>query len=147
MKIFASIALLCLLHGGSWGAAQDSYNPVSVIQLIAMPEKFDRQLVTVWGYLRIDHEPKHGVTCVLYLHREDADNLLAGNAIFVEPSAQMLRDEEKINRMYVSLTGSFRAVRAEGGGYSSMLKNVHNFAVWSDPERPIGSKAAAQKPK
>ena len=83
--------------------AQNQPIPVSLVQLIASPEKFDGKLVTVRGYLE-SVGARHDITAhLLYLSREDAENRL-DNAVVVVASEQMRRDEEKSNRMYVTLT-------------------------------------------
>src|SRR6266699_3883060 len=114
MKYLLTVSLAWWLFGCT-GTAQDSPKRVTLIQLMGAPGKFDGQRVTVWGFLRIHRQPKHGVSVVLYLHREDSENLL-GNSILVIPSKQMLKDEEKLDHMYVILRGTFRAVPAAGGG-------------------------------
>jgi hypothetical protein len=86
----------------------------TIIQLLANPEKFDGKLVDIRGYLVIEHQPRHASQAAIWLHEEDARNIL-GNEIGVVPSEQMLRDEEKINHVYVLLRGTFRAVPSDGG--------------------------------
>jgi hypothetical protein len=140
MRGLLSVALLCSLFAGA-GLAQNRPVPLglSLIQLMANPEKFDGKLVTVQGFLRIGQEPKHGIEAVLYLHEEDAKNLL-GNLVLVTSSDQMWRDREKIDRMYVVLTGSFRAVPGANGAYLPVLKDIQICSGWSDPNHPIGLK-------
>jgi hypothetical protein len=119
--------------------AQDRPLPVALVQLIANPEDFDGKVVTVRGYLlMIGGHGDIGAT-FLNLSREDADNML-GNAIVVVASDQMRRDEEKIDRMYITLTGHFYAVPTANKSYIPTIKDVVSCAVWSDPNRPIGLK-------
>src|SRR5580704_10817931 len=114
--------------------AQDQPIPVSLVQLIATPEKFDGKLVIVRGYLE-SVGARHDITAhLLYLSREDAENRL-DNAVVVVASEQMRRDEEKINRMYVTLTGMSRTVRASNGASATTIKDVLSCTVWSDPKR------------
>lgn len=70
MRGLLSVALLCSLFAGA-GLAQDRPVPLglSLIQLMANPEKFDGKLVTVQGFLRIGQEPKHGIEAVLSTRR------------------------------------------------------------------------------
>jgi len=121
---------------------QDKPIGVTLIQLLACPEKFDGKLVMVWGFLSIENEKKHGPHVNLYLHQEDAKNLLSNN-VLVEPSEQMLKDQEKVNRIYVIITGVFRPVRAAGNDTlltAGVIKDVRSCIPWSDPNRPIGLK-------
>ena len=139
MKSLICLFLLWSLIAGP-ALGQDCPIPVSLIELIASPEKFDSKLVTVQGFLRIGHEKKHAAEAILYLHEEDAKNLLGSNSVLVLPSEQMLQDIEKIDREYVMLTGFFHVVRAVGDDLHTpgLIKDVRNCATWSDPKRPIG---------
>jgi hypothetical protein len=105
--------------------------------LIATPEKFDGKMVTVRGYLESVGAPHDVFAHFLSLSREDAENRLY-NAVVVVASEQMRRDEEKINRMYVTLTGMSRTVRASNGSSITTIKDVQSCTVWSDPKRPKG---------
>jgi len=117
--------------------AQDQSIPVSLVQLIATPEKFDGKVVTVRGYLEYVGA-RHDISAhFLYLNREDAENQL-GNAVLVVASEQMRRDEEKINRMYVTVIGTSHTVRASNGSSATAIKDVQSCTVWSDPKRPKG---------
>jgi hypothetical protein len=104
--------------------------PPTLIALLANPEKFDGKEITVLGYLLIDRQKKHIPEASLFLHEEDANNLLP-NSVKVLPSEQMLRDEEKINGMYVMLTG---VAHSKG---VIIINNVRSCKAWSDPRRPI----------
>jgi hypothetical protein len=148
MKYLLSFFVGCFLLAGL-ALAQERPNPVSIIELIAAPEKFEGKLVTVRGFLSINHEKPNGLyNAVLYLHQEDAKNVLLSNQIGLVPNEQMLREEEKINRMYVMLTGVFRGVHAAGDDtvHVGVIKDIRSCTVWSDPNRPITEKPKAQKP-
>jgi hypothetical protein len=134
LRLF-SIGLVFLLTAPHF-LAQDRTTPVSLVQLLATPEKFDGKTVTVRGYL--DSVGGRGDISAhfLYLNREDAENML-GNAVVVVPSHQMRRDEEKVNHMYVTLTGTFHTVLTVNGSSASAIKEVQSCTIWSDPNRPI----------
>lgn len=130
MRYLVSFVVACTLFASSFAIGQYAPQSVSLIQLIASPEKFEGKPVTVRGFLVADwsgHD-NHGVG-VLYLYKEDADNEL-GNSVLVIPNEQMRRDSEKINHMYVIVTGIFR----------NGIRDVQNCTVLSDPSRPIGLK-------
>ena len=59
---------------------------VTLVRLIANPEKFDGKLVRVIGFLRLEFEGN-----VLYLHREDYENAILGDGIWVDATP---RDKE-----------------------------------------------------
>lgn len=118
-KRIIRFALGCLLLGGAV-FGQDRPILVSPIQLIANPEKYENKTVTVKGYLVFSHEKGRVIATFLYLHEEDARNLLP-NEITVVSSEQMLRDEEKLDRKYVALTG-VSAISSPAGGSSGCQK-------------------------
>ena len=73
LRLFLCIALVaayCPLVAGQ------SNDPVSLIQLIANPEKYDGKQVQVVGFLRLEFEGN-----ALYLHEDDYTNNLYGNAV------------------------------------------------------------------
>jgi hypothetical protein len=138
MKYAATLVLVLIFFAQASSNAQDRAAVISVVGLLGNPEKFDAKLVMVQGFLQIEDQPRHRLQTSLYLHEEDAKNLLGSNAILVIPSEQMLRDKEKIDRMYVILTGTVHVVRATNDAETVVLKEIRNCRVWSNPNRPIG---------
>ncbi|HEV3219969.1 MAG TPA: hypothetical protein VGZ48_09370 [Candidatus Acidoferrales bacterium] len=141
MKHLVAAFLVLTFFAGPLQVAQERAQVVNIFQLLVMPEKYADKLVTVRGFLEIDIQPQHFGRAFLYVHQEDARNLL-GNDIHVIPSEQMIKEEEKINRMYVLLTGVFK-VRSVANAqvpetYIFVLEDVRNCTVWSNPDRPIG---------
>ncbi|HYM74911.1 MAG TPA: hypothetical protein VE377_02945 [Candidatus Dormibacteraeota bacterium] len=130
--LLASLALSCQSAFG-----QGEGRGVNIIALLANPEKFDGKVVSVLGFLTIDHQKSHAAIGFLFLHEEDAKHLLS-NGLQVVPSEQMIRDEEKIDRMYVIVTGTLRAVPGTGDSHALVMKDVKSCRVWSDPKRPVG---------
>lgn len=140
MKYLISFILACSLLAGPVSLRPDRPKPVSLIQLIANPEKFDGKLVAVNGFLSLGEHPEFvGQQPILYMNQEDAKNLLLGNSVWVVPSDQMRRDQEKIDRMYVTLTGLFRAARTGTDSYEGgTITQVQTCTKWLDPNHPIG---------
>ena len=97
MKRLYCFVLATLLLSGTVLSCQEPPMPVSMVQLIVNPEKFDTRLVTVQGFLTLEHEKHHIARSVLFLHQEDAKHLLGANSAEVVPSEQMLRDQEKLD--------------------------------------------------
>jgi hypothetical protein len=139
--LFASL-LLC----GSVRSDKEPPLTISMIQLLANPERFDRKSVTVWGFLLMESQPQHSPDASLFLHKEDADNFL-GNAVPVQPTERMVRDAEKIDRMYVILTGTVRVSRAGNGGSTFGIVDIQRCDPWSDPHRPRGLMGDEKKPR
>jgi hypothetical protein len=132
-----ALFLASLLLSGPLRPTKDEPINMSLIQLLANPERFDRKSVRVWGYLLMEHQPGHSPDATLFFHKEDADNLL-GNGVPVGLSERMLRDAEKIDRMYVILAGTVRVTHAENGGSMVGIADIQYCSPWSDPSRPIG---------
>ena len=147
MKLLIAWVVLCVCACGPFGFGQENRSeptPVSIIELIANGEKFNGKMIMVRGFLHIGQEPHHGVESYLYLHEEDAKNML-DNGLYVIPSEQMIKDQEKLDRRYVLLTGRIAIVRAANAPPGVMIKGVENCVPWSDPTRPIGDSPKMRK--
>jgi len=86
--------ILSFISFGSF-ACNDARN-VSLISLIATPEKFNQKCIWVSGYLHTQFEDSR-----LYLSKEHADRLFAENSIWVDGA------EIELNAKWVSLRGIF----------------------------------------
>jgi hypothetical protein len=147
MKASLSILFAFALLFGTGGVCQDKPTPVSLIQLIVNPERFDGKSVVVRGFFLAAGRTHDLASHYLFFHKEDAENNL-GNSIVVVPSDQMTRDQEKIDRMYVQLIGTFHTVHAAGAdSYTSTIRDVTSCIVWSDPSHPITLKLLDEKHK
>lgn len=96
--------------------AQRKSESISMISLIANPEKYYGKRVTLSGYLSSEFEGT-----AIYLSREDFDNRINKNAIF------LLIDENNYriyHKEYVTLTGNFTNGNGHMGLYSGMLKDI-----------------------
>ncbi|AMV25738.1 hypothetical protein VT84_15175 [Gemmata sp. SH-PL17] len=90
---------------------------LSLINLIASPEKYDGKLVIVQGFLSLAFEG----TC-LFLHREDCEYGLYQNACWVSVRhGDLTLDRAKqLHCQYVMLEGTFRR---EETGHMGVLQN------------------------
>jgi hypothetical protein len=137
MRYLVAITVACSLLAGDIGAAQDSPRtaPVGIVELLASPQKYEGKQVTVRGFLlMLGGHHDIGVT-LLCPSKEDGENEL-GDDVLVVANQQMLRDREKLDRMYVSLTGSVAVIRGADGSYAPEIKDIKDCSVWSDPSRP-----------
>jgi hypothetical protein len=75
---------------------------VSMIQLLATPEKFDGKFVRTYGFLRLEFEGK-----ALYLHKEDYTNALTKNSVWVD--VPETGEYLSLNMHYVLVEGVFNA--------------------------------------
>ena len=76
--------------------------PVSLIQLIATPDKFDGKLIHVFGLSAMSREGD-----LLYLDQADRDNVILSNAIWVRRTEQMGKDRMTLNGKSWLSSGSF----------------------------------------
>ena len=103
---------------------------VTLVQLIANPEKFDGKLIRVIGFLRLEFEGN-----VLYLHREDYENDILGNGIWVdvtpEMMIEMMRQEKSLNMNYVLLEGVFSSSdRGHMSMWSGSISQIRRAELW-----------------
>jgi hypothetical protein len=110
----------------------DTAQDVSILQLIAQPEKFDGKRVRFIGFLRIEFEGD-----AIYLHREDFDHGILRNAVWVNIPADMTRQQQnEVNMRYVICVGVFQAARhGHMGMFSGEIVSVRRLEFWSDHPR------------
>jgi hypothetical protein len=99
---------------------------VTVVQLIVTPEKFDGKLVRVIGFLRLEFEGD-----VLYLHREDYENAILGDGIWVDVTPDIRKQSAILNMQYVLLEGVFSS--SEHGHmdmFSGTIKQIRRAEQW-----------------
>jgi hypothetical protein len=125
MRLIASI---CLLVATLFVVPVKAEQPINVtlVQLIANPEKFDGQLIRVIGFLEIEFEGD-----VLYLHREDYENAILADGIWVDVTPEMTKNSKSLSKNYVLLEGVFSArERGHLGMWSGSLKNIRRAQLW-----------------
>jgi hypothetical protein len=107
---------------------------VSIVQLIATPERFDGTLVSLIGFIHIGREQD-----LVYLGEQDFNHGLIENALWFHLSEEMGKDWRKVNRNYVRIVAVFSA-RHEGpyGCPNGGLTSIKSFQIWSTPASPIG---------
>ena len=122
------ILLLCTIFVG-YPAATRQANPqaVSVVQLIANPDKYDSRPVTVIGCLKFD-----GERIVLFLGCEDARHHVTINGLWVNPTAQMSETLSKLDGNYVMLVGTFAEYHSNTLHLSvGEIKDIQEALLWS----------------
>ena len=90
---------------------------VSIITLIANPEKYYGKRVTITGYMSTEFEGT-----AIYLSREDYDNQIYKNSIFLLIGKG--NDYQYYHKEYVTLDGIFTEGSGHMGLFSGMLKDV-----------------------
>src|SRR5437899_3349113 len=76
---------------------------VSVINLIATPERYDGKMISVVGFLAVESEDVR-----LYLNREDYQHEIGGNGIFIDANKEVTKNLESKDLHYVVLLGIFK---------------------------------------
>jgi len=124
MKLIAVVCVITALLVAPI-QAQEPTN-VTLVQLIANPEKFDGKLVRVIGFLRLEFEGD-----VLYLHREDYENAIFGDGIWVDATPAMMKQKATLNMNYVLLEGIFSSSdRGHMGMWSGAIRQIHRAQLW-----------------
>jgi hypothetical protein len=110
MKMIASV---CLILASYFALPATAAAPerVTLVQLIADPQKFDGKLIRVIGFLRLEFEGD-----VLYLHREDYEHAILGDGVWVDATPEITKQRETLNMHYVLLEGVFDS-KDRGHGY------------------------------
>jgi hypothetical protein len=122
------LAIAFLLHFGLVGwASAGQPTDVSIIQLIADPQRFDGQAIRVVGFLRLEFEGN-----AVYLHREDFEKSLLQNGIWIELTESQLRSSTKLNNGYVLIEGTFSSSeKGHLGIWPGSLQRVSRLSNWS----------------
>src|SRR5215469_6602996 len=108
---------------------------VSLLELVANPNKFEGQLISATGFLGLDAPDGD----MLYLHKEDYDHGILLNAVGVQLSKELWSQRENLNENYVTVVGVFRSGEKSGNRYNEIL-DVRKCSVWSRPADPIRRK-------
>lgn len=104
-------------------AASQSDGPLSLIQLIANPEKYDGKRVQVVGFLRLEFEGN-----ALYLHEDDYKNGIYGNAIGIGVTKESKWSKDDVNMRYVMVVGTFSA--GKSNLHTGTIVKIINVVPW-----------------
>ncbi|SEN56058.1 hypothetical protein [Niastella yeongjuensis] len=101
---------------------------VSLVKLIANPEKYNGKRIQVIGYLHLEFEGK-----AIYLHEEDFKHAISENSFWVNFSSKLAekQDLKKFNNKYVIVIGTFNAnERGHMGMFGGTLDNIVRLDLW-----------------
>jgi hypothetical protein len=129
LTLFASAVLPVSIVGQTTHSQLPEH--VSMFQLIATPERFDGKLISVVGFLTLGREADD-----VFPYELDVIHLLTSNAVAVERTKEMEKNEASLNRKYVHLIGIFRKADKEQLGVGLITK-ITTCQIWSDPNLPI----------
>ncbi len=101
---------------------------VSLIQLIATPERYHDKFVQVIGYMNLEFEGN-----AIYLHKEDFTQGLTKNSLWVElsESIRKQKDLKNYNEQYVIVIGTFD-MNSKGhlGLFSGEIRDIWRLDRW-----------------
>lgn len=95
---------------------------VSIINLIATPDKFNHKKVRVKGFLNLEFEDN-----AVYLHKEDSELGIDKNGIWLEIEGGEIDTihYKTCNKQYVIIEGTFEMNnKGHDSGYSGALTNI-----------------------
>jgi hypothetical protein len=104
---------------------------VSLIQLIANPEKYDGEQVEVIGFLRLEFEGNR-----IYLHEVDYTHNIGENAVRIGITKKQMKDLEDKNMHYVFVVGRFKAGQRGTSNANGTIVDITKVEVWP-PAKPI----------
>ncbi len=120
LALFAAVTLL------STSARSAEVRKVSMIQLIANPEKYEGARVRIKAFLNLEFEGN-----ALYLHREDFEKSIAENAIWIELTDKQLLASTRLSGGYTLVEGTFSAKeRGHFGMFSGSIRQVTRIQGW-----------------
>jgi uncharacterized protein with ACT and thioredoxin-like domain len=101
---------------------------ISLVRLIATPERYDGKIIQVKGYLNLEFEGN-----AIYLHKEDYSKSLVNNAFWVDFSKEISEKKnlDNYNRRYVIIIGTFD-MKSHGhmGLFGGAIKNITRLDLW-----------------
>ena len=100
---------------------------VSIINLIATPEKYHHKKVRFEGVASID--PEHQA---IYLSKNDADRFITKNSVRLLLNENDLIQYVNLNLNYVIIEGVFNAeFRGFADSYSGAIKKITRLELWT----------------
>jgi hypothetical protein len=142
----AQVTLGTASVSGCDGSAATKCTPrvMSLVQLLATPERYDGKRVRVVGFVHLEFESD-----AVYLHREDFERALRSNSMAVGFRPDVYKRGATFNDRYVLLEGIFRAGGA--GNLQDALTDIWSADVWpayaTADQRMRGFKVLVGKPK
>ncbi|WDF54896.1 hypothetical protein [Mucilaginibacter sp. KACC 22063] len=96
-------------------------NEVSLITLIANPDRYNGKQVRVIGYLNLEFEANS-----IYLHEDDYRQSIDKNGLWIEfkPDSTHLLEKAEYNHHYVLMEGTFSKTTGHMNGWSGSIENV-----------------------
>lgn len=121
--ILASLVLVLALRQD---LASDEVLSVSMVGLIAAPERYNNKMVSTIGYVVLEFEDDG-----LYLSESDAKNGIRLNSLYLALSEEELKKYLSLSKSYVLVQGMFDATnRGHGSLKSGSITNIQRLEKW-----------------
>lgn len=103
-----------------------SWQTISIIQLIATPEKYHNKFVLVIGFVNLEFEGN-----AVYLSESDYKHGLMKNAVWLNlPDDIQKNKEQQYNRKYCLIMGKFNAKKnGHMNAFSGEIGDIERFVV------------------
>jgi hypothetical protein len=125
MKVMQLAALFVLSLVASHTAMAVQPLDVSMIQLIATPEKYQGQRIRVLAFLRIEFEGD-----AVYLHKQDYEQAIYRNGLWID-LPNTISFSKNMSNQYVLVEGVFDGKRkGHLGLWSGTITNVTRLEPW-----------------
>lgn len=116
------------LHIKEGIVSSDDFN-VSIVRLIATPEKYHERKVQVVAFINLEFEGD-----AIYLHKEDYEKGLTNNGFWVTFSSKLDKKEiNELNKRYVLIEGTFVKDRhGHMGLFSGEIYEITRIIKWGN---------------
>lgn len=126
IAVFVGAVLAPLLFGA--GKVNQSALDISLIQLVASPEKSTGKVVRTIGFLHVEFEGN-----AIYVHREDYEKRLSKNSLWIDASPEMMTEMKKMSDHYVLIEGVFApGDRGHMDMNSGAIVKITRAEIWAD---------------
>jgi len=138
MNRYIKIILLCIILGSiniigsEVEIMKKTTEMVSMIQLLANPEKYDDKPIRVVGFTLVSP-----MTALIYPSHIDYEHNIGLNAIVLvldrveKKSGYIMKKNDKVQRQYSIIEGTFKAdKRYRNLTYGGKIENITSFKVW-----------------
>jgi hypothetical protein len=124
-----AIVVALLLWAAVVGAeVRQDASGVSLLQLLATPERYDGVLVRTIGFLWLEFEGNK-----LYLHREDYEHAIVKQAVWLDFPQDPTAEQRRLRGNYVLVEGVFNAKRGGHMGLSTgAIEKISRLELWSE---------------
>ena len=127
IKRYGKIILILMFLGLESVRSENMNNieDVSMIALIANPNKFNGQKIRLIGYLYLNFEVQ-----AFFLSKNDYENSIMKNALWLSFERKKLAEYKKGNNKYVLIEGVFNSKeKGHFGMYSGTIESINRLQV------------------